>query len=61
VEIDGRWPWQRAPETASPFGAVTDVMYLNLGGSKSATRDLAIGGAQLPAGITANASLGIEG
>jgi hypothetical protein len=61
VEIDGRWPWQRAPETASPFGAVTDVMCLNLGGSKSATRDLAIGGAQLPAGITANASLDIEG
>lgn len=44
-----------------PFGAFTDVMYLNLGGSKSATRDLAIGGAQLPAGITANASLDIEG
>jgi hypothetical protein len=44
-----------------PFGGFTDVMYLNVGGSTSATRDLAIGGAPLPAGITANASLDIEG
>lgn len=43
------------------FGAFTDLMYLNVGGSKAATRDLAIGGAQLPAGITANASLDIHG
>ena len=43
------------------FGAFTDVMYLNVGGSKSATRNLAIGGTQLPGGITADASLDIEG
>ena len=43
-----------------PWGAFTDVIYTNLGGSKSATRDLAIGGAQLPAGITANVSLDIQ-
>jgi hypothetical protein len=43
------------------FGAFTDVIYLNIGGSKAATRDLAIGGERLPAGITANASLDIQG
>jgi hypothetical protein len=43
------------------FGVFTDVMYVNAGGSKSDTRDLAIGGVQLPAGVTANASLDIKG
>lgn len=43
------------------WGAFTDVMYLNVGGSKSGTRDLAIGGVQLPIGTTANASLDIKG
>jgi hypothetical protein len=44
-----------------PWGGFTDIMYLNVGGSKSATRDLAIGGVELPAGVTANASLDIKG
>jgi hypothetical protein len=43
------------------WGAFTDVLYLNVGGSKSGTRDLTIGGVELPAGITANASLDIKG
>jgi hypothetical protein len=43
------------------WGAFTDILYLNLGGSKSGTRDLTIGGAQLPAGVSANASLDIKG
>jgi hypothetical protein len=43
------------------WGAFTDVMYLNVGGSKSGTRDLAIGGAPLRGGVTANGSLDIEG
>ena len=43
------------------FGAFTDVMHLNVDGSKSATRDLAVGGAMLPADITANASLDLKG
>ena len=43
------------------WGGFTDVMYLNVGGSKSGTRDLAIDGKPLPAGITADASLDIEG
>ena len=44
-----------------PWGAFTDVMYLNLGGSKSSTRDLTVNGPPIAAGITANASLDIEG
>ena len=43
------------------WGAFTDILYLNVGGSKSGNRDLTIGGADLPAGITANASLDIKG
>jgi hypothetical protein len=43
------------------WGAFTDILYLNVGATKSGTRDLAIGGAQLPAGVTANASLDIKG
>jgi hypothetical protein len=43
------------------WGAFTDILYLNVGGSKSGTRDLSIGGIQLPAGITANASLDVKG
>lgn len=42
------------------WGAFTDVMYLNVGGSKSGTRDLVVGGVQLPVGVTANASLDIK-
>ena len=43
------------------WGAFTDILYLNVGSSKSGTRDLTIGGAQLPAGVSANASLDIKG
>ncbi len=43
------------------WGAFTDILYLDVGGSKSDTRDLTIGGVQLPAGVTANASLDIKG
>jgi hypothetical protein len=43
------------------WGVFTDILYLDVGGSKSDTRDLRIGGGQLPAGVTANASLDIKG
>jgi hypothetical protein len=43
------------------WGAFTDVMYLNVSGTKSGTRDLTIGGGALPAGVSANASLDIKG
>jgi hypothetical protein len=43
------------------WGAFTDILYLNIGGSKSGTRDLTIGGVQLPAGVSANASLDVKG
>jgi hypothetical protein len=43
------------------WGAFTDVLYLDVGGSKSGTRDLAIGGVQLPADVAANTSLDIKG
>lgn len=43
------------------WGFLTDILYMDLGGSKSATRDLTIGGIQLPSGVTANASLDIKG
>jgi hypothetical protein len=42
------------------WGGFTDLMYLNAGGSHSGTRDLAIGGAQLPIGVTADASLDVR-
>ena len=44
-----------------PWGAFTDFMYIDVGGSKSGTRDLAIGGVGLPAGISADASLDVQG
>ena len=43
------------------WGFLTDVLYMNLGGSKSQTRDLSIGHVQLPLGVTANAHLDIKG
>jgi hypothetical protein len=43
------------------WGGFTDVMYLNVSGTTSGTRDLTIGGGALPAGVTANASLDIKG
>ncbi len=44
-----------------PWGAYTDFMYIDVGGSKSGTRDLGVGGVGLPAGITADASLDVHG
>ena len=43
------------------WGMATDVNYLDLGGSKSNTRALSIGGNDLPASITANANLDVKG
>jgi hypothetical protein len=43
-----------------PWGAFTDVVYMDVGGSKSQTRDLGIGGNPLPVGITANLDLDLK-
>ena len=43
------------------WGAFTDVMYLDLGGSKSASRDFTIGGMQIPADTTANLGWDMKG
>ena len=43
-----------------PWGVFTDIMYLDASGSKSATRDLSVGGVTTPAGVTANASLDVK-
>jgi len=43
------------------WGFLTDILYMDLGGSKSATRDITIGHVTLPAGVTANANLDIKG
>ena len=43
------------------WGAFTDVIYLDVGGSKSGTRDLSIGGVEVPAGVTANLSEDLKG
>jgi hypothetical protein len=43
------------------WGAFTDILYLDVDGSTSGTRDLTIGGGQLPAGVTGNASLNVKG
>lgn len=42
------------------WGAFTDVIYLDVGGSKSGTRDLTVGNVTLPAGVTAEAQLDIK-
>ena len=42
------------------WGVFTDFIYLDMGGSKSATRQLTVAGVPLPAGITADASLDIK-
>jgi hypothetical protein len=44
-----------------PWGGFVDLMYLNLGASKSGTRDLEIGNGQLPAGVSADANLDVKG
>ena len=43
------------------WGVFTDILYLDVGGSKSGTRDLTIGGVALPASVSANASLDLKG
>jgi hypothetical protein len=43
------------------WGAFTDVMYLDIGSSKSGTRNLSIGGVELPASVTANLHEDLKG
>jgi hypothetical protein len=43
------------------WGGFTDVVYLNVGGSKSGSSNINVGGAQLPVGASANAHLDIKG
>lgn len=43
------------------WGIGTDVMYLDLSGSKKNTRDLTVGGSDLPADVTARADMSITG
>ena len=43
------------------WGFFTDLMYLDVGGSKSQTRDVTIGRVQLPIGVTADLDLDIKG
>lgn len=43
------------------WGAFTDVMYLDLGGSKSASRDFTIGGKPIPGGTTADLGWDMKG
>ncbi|HEX7273729.1 MAG TPA: hypothetical protein VF420_16415 [Casimicrobiaceae bacterium] len=42
------------------WGAFTDLIYADVGGSKSATRDINIAGITIPAGITADANLDVK-
>ena len=42
------------------WGLFTDVIYLNVGGSKSKTRDVIVDGHPLPVGVTADAQLDIK-
>jgi hypothetical protein len=43
------------------WGLFNDVMYLDIGGSKSGSRDISIGGSQIPAGTSANLNLDLRG
>jgi hypothetical protein len=43
------------------WGMFTDVVYLDVGASKSQTRDLIVDGHPLPAGITADATFDLKG
>jgi hypothetical protein len=43
------------------WGAFTDVLYVDLGNSKSATRDFTVGGTPLPADATANVDFDLKG
>jgi len=42
------------------WGLFTDVIYLDVGNSKSTTRDLAVDGHPLPVGVTADATLDLK-
>jgi hypothetical protein len=42
------------------WGAFTDVVYMNVGGSKSQTRDLSIGGVPIPIGVTADLDFNLK-
>ena len=42
------------------WGVLTDILYMDIGDSKSQTRNLTIGGVQLPPGVTANLDLDIK-
>jgi hypothetical protein len=44
-----------------PWGAFTDVLYVDLGNTKSGTRALTIGGRPLPADASANVTLNLRG
>jgi hypothetical protein len=43
------------------WGMFTDILYLDVGGSKSQTRDVSIGSITLPAGVTADLNLDVKG
>ena len=43
------------------WGAFTDVVYVDLGNNKSATRDLSLGGIPLPGDVTANVTYDLKG
>ncbi|MBK9673883.1 MAG: hypothetical protein IPO82_01150 [Betaproteobacteria bacterium] len=43
------------------WGAFTDVLYLDVGGNKSQTRDFSVGGSGLPASTTADVNLDLKG
>ena len=42
------------------WGLFTDIIYLSVGGSKSQTRDVNVGGVPLPGGITADLNLNLK-
>lgn len=43
------------------WGLFTDILYMDVGGSKSQTRDVTIGPIQLPDGVTSDLSLDVKG
>jgi len=43
------------------FGVFTDLIYLDVSGDKSNTRDLSIGGRDIPGDVTTNANLNLKG
>ena len=42
------------------YGFFTDLLYLDVGGSKSNTRDASVGGRALPVGVTSNLDLDLK-